>query len=146
MFSAWSAAADLRDEVDEVIALKPAPSGVVFEIISGKADRLDTLVPVLRKESERLRARFPGLSIAIVTHGAEQFALTRENTRRYGQLHSLVEQMATSENIPVHVCGNHASWYDIPPEAFPDYVDVAAVGPAQAQHYVQLGYRLIVVE
>ncbi|NIO41686.1 MAG: hypothetical protein GTO41_16810, partial [Burkholderiales bacterium] len=76
LFSAWSAAADLRDEVDEVMALHAAPSGVVFEIISGEANRLDTLVPVLREESERLRARFPGLSIAIVTHGAEQFALT----------------------------------------------------------------------
>lgn len=142
----WSATADLRDEVEEIIALTEAPSGVVFEIISGEADRLVSLVPRLRKESERLRARFPGLSIAIVTHGAEQFALTADKTDRYGQLHTLVKQMTTADDIPVHVCGTHASWYNIPPEAFPDYVDVAAVGPAQAQQYVELGYRLIVVE
>lgn len=142
----WPAAADLRNEVDEIISLTQAPAGVVFEIISGDTDRLVSLVPRLRQESERLRARFQGLSIAIVTHGAEQFALTIDKTDRYGQLHSLVKQLTTSDDIPVHVCGTHASWYDIPPEAFPDYVDVAAVGPAQARQYVELGYRLIVVE
>ncbi len=146
LFPAWSATADLRGEVDEIISLTQAPSGVVFEIISGDPDRLVTLVPRLRQESERLRARFHGLSIAIVTHGAEQFALTTDKTDRYRQLHSLVKQMTTADDIPVHVCGTHASWYDIPPDAFPDYVDVAAVGPAQAQQYVELGYRLIVVE
>jgi hypothetical protein len=146
LFPLWSAKGDLRDEVDEVISLAQAPPGVVFEIISGDPDRLVTLVPRLRQESERLRARFQGLSIAIVTHGAEQFALTTDKIDRYGQLHSLVKQITTSEDIPVHVCGTHASWYGIPPDAFPDYVDVAAVGPAQAQQYVEVGYRLIVVE
>ncbi len=107
LFPLWSATADLRDEVDEVISLTQAPSGVVFEIISGDPDRLVTLVPTLRQESERLRARFQGLSIAIVTHGAEQFALTTDKADRYRPLHSLVKQMTTADDIPVHVCGTH---------------------------------------
>ena len=47
--------------------------------------------------------------------------------------------------MDVHVCGTHAGWFDVLPEDFPDYVDVAAAGPAQVNDYRALDYVLIVL-
>ncbi len=54
--------------------------------------------------------------------------------------------MTTADDIQVHVCGTHAGWHDIPPQAFPNHLDIATAGPAQTQQYVELGYLLVVVE
>jgi intracellular sulfur oxidation DsrE/DsrF family protein len=90
----------------------------------------------------QLRKKFPELPVAIVTHGKEQFALTTKNAD--SKTHSLVKDLV-SDQIEVHVCGTHASWYNVMPEDFPDYVNVSATGPAQINDYEELGYELIVL-
>jgi len=133
------------DTVEALLAAGEAPAGVVFEVVSGDEDALGELLPVLKSDIERLRARYPDLPVAIVSHGTEQFALTRENRKNASELHAITEELITDKAVDVHVCGSHAGWYDIQPEDFPDYVDVAASGPAQINDYRALGYVLIVL-
>lgn len=133
----------LANSVDEVIAYKEAPPGVVFEIVSNRPDLLKKLLPTLRNDIKRLRGRFPGLPIAIVTHGSEQFSLTKKQSSKYSDVHNTVEKMVVDDNIDVHVCGTYAEWYGITPEDFPAYVDVAPEGPAQINNYTDLDYVLI---
>lgn len=133
----------LGDEVDEIIAGDKAPPGVVFEIVSGDADLLDELLPRMRNKIERLRRRFPGLDIAIVSHGEEQFALTRSNQESEPKLHDLAENLVEEQQVSLHVCGTYAQWHGVEAEEFPGFVDVSATGPAQINDYRALGYILI---
>lgn len=120
------------------------PAGVVFELI-GSIDLWDKRIPELKNDIERLRKKFPDLPIAIVSHGSEQFALTSKNKTRHSEAHSFVNQLVVEDKIDVHVCGTHASWFDVMPEDFPDYVDVSPAGPAQINDYEELGYELVVI-
>lgn len=132
-------------DVATLLQEQQSPAGVVFEIVSDEDDLLKQLLPTLKKDIERLRQRFPGIAIAIVTHGKEQFSLTHENSKKDKVTHSLVKGMVEKNDIDVHVCGTHASWYGVTPEDFPDYVDVSATGPAQINDYEVMGYEVIVL-
>jgi len=129
--------------VEDILKEQQPPSGVVFEIVSGQANLLDTLLPRIKKDINRLRERFPELSIAIVTHGQEQFALTGKNSQNAKTTHNLVKQLVNENEIKVHVCETYASWRGISAEDFPDYIDVSPAGPAQINDYLELDYELI---
>jgi len=131
--------------VDRLLAGQEAPVGVVFEIVSGDDDLLRTLLPELRRDIDRLRARFPDLPIAVVTHGSEQFALLAREREGQPETHALVEELVNSAQVDVHVCGTHAAWEGHAPEEFPDYVDVSPAGPAQINDYLNLGYERILL-
>ena len=131
--------------VDELLLRDEAPDGVVFEIIA-EDDGLDWAVPAINTHVERLRARWPDLEIAVVSHGREQFALTRNEAVAYPEVHEGVRQLVEEDSVPVHVCGTHAGWYGVNPEDFPEYVDVAPAGPAQINDYQALGFELVVLD
>jgi len=121
-----------------------APPGVVIEII-GERELLRTLLPEIAQNIEKLRDRFPGIPVAIVSHGAEQFLMTSANAAKAPETHQLLQSLVKDDAVDIHVCGTHASWFDVMPEDFPDYVDVAPAAPAQIRHYEDLGYELIVL-
>jgi intracellular sulfur oxidation DsrE/DsrF family protein len=133
------------DELPEVLALPKAPPGVVFEIVSGEDQALNWALPEVERQMRRLRARFPQLPIAIVSHGAEQFALTRANRARHRAVHDSVRSLSADPDLEFHVCATHASWRNLDPEDFPDYVNVAAAAPAKINDYRAFGYRVIPV-
>lgn len=137
--------ADSAQEVDALIARDAAPSGVVFEIVQNYETALEWAAPQVKQYAQRLRARFPELHIAVVTHGREQFALLKGNAEKYRGLQSGMRELVKDQNVAVHVCGTHASWYDKQPEDFPDYIDVAPSGPVQIRNYRALGYVLVVL-
>ncbi len=122
------------------------PVGVVFEVIDGEEDALSWALADIRKYAKILKKAFTNINIAVVSHGSEQFALMKKNDKKYASIHKQVKQLVNKDEIPVHVCGTHASWYREDEESFPDYVDVAPVGPAQINDYVNLGYTLVVME
>ena len=131
------------EEIETLLASDEAPAGVIFEIVGGDAATLGKLLSGIRADIERLRERFPGLPVAIVSHGEEQFALTTENRANDPELHAIAEGIVTGEQVDLHVCGTYAGWFGVDPGDFPDYVDVAAAGPAQINDYRALGYVLI---
>ena len=132
-------------DVDELLTRKEAPAGVVFEVVTGSEDYLETGLPRIRRDIERLRARFPKLEFAVVTHGSEQFALLKDERHTFADSHKLTQSLV-ADDVPVHVCGTHASWRNMSEEDFPDYVDVSASGPAQVNDYLALGYELVLVK
>ena len=141
--SSISYAENATQEVEQILNLEQAPEGIVFEIVTGAANSLEWALPQVQSHIKRLRARFPKLEIAVVTHGDEQFSLKTSNDKKYKKIHSLTQQLVQKENIPLHVCGTYAGWKGVSEEEFPDYVDVAAAGPATINDYISLGYTLI---
>lgn len=133
-----------QNEIDRILALPKAPEGVVFEIVSGQGDALVWAIPQVQQFATHLRARFPGLSIAVVSHGSEQFALTEANRARYPGVHKGVRQIR-QQGINVQVCGTHAGWRQLGPEDFPDYVGVVSAAPSAIEKYREFGYQRVVL-
>ena len=131
--------------VEGILARQQPPDGVVFEIIEGSKKDLDWAIPRIREDTKRLRAKFPDLPIAVVSHGREEFGLTREEAEKRPEVHHMVRELSDNLDVPVHVCAIHASWYDVSPEDFPDYIEVSESGPAQINDYIALGYVLVIV-
>ena len=143
VFSQVTIAQSASEQTEKIISRQQAPTGVVFEIVTGATNSLKWALPQTQRLIKKLRARFPKLEIAVVTHGDEQFALKKSNNKKFKEVHSLTQQLVEDENVPVHVCGTYASWKNVGEEEFLDYVDVTAAGPATINDYVALGYDLI---
>ncbi len=135
--------ADSAEEVEEILSRQEAPTGIVFEVVTGTNNSLKWALPEIQDYIKEIRTRFPDIDIAIVTHGDEQFALKTSNNKKYKKVHSLTQQLVQKNNIQLHVCGTYAAMKNVEEEEFPDYVDVTAAGPATINDYVSLGYILI---
>jgi intracellular sulfur oxidation DsrE/DsrF family protein len=134
------------DQVARLLAGDQAPAGVVFEVVEGSDEALAWALPRIASQIRRLRERFPDLDVAVVSHGAEQFALQHRYREEFAAIHAAVDGLIADSGAQVHVCGAHAGWYGVGPEDFIDSVDVAPSGPAQINQYVELGYERIVVQ
>ena len=141
-----ASAMDDQKEVDYILKMDTPPFGVVFEVIEGDVDALKWAIPQVNKFAKQLRAKFPDIAIAVVTHGKEQFGLVKATEKENKQLHSEVKSLVQNQDIPVHVCGTHASWYGKGEKDFPDYVDVTPAGPTQIANYEDMGYEKIVMD
>lgn len=131
--------------LERLLESPAAPAGVVFEIVDRDPQALELALPWVRQAAERLEERFPGLPMALVTHGQEMFALQEKDKERNAALHAQAQRLKQDQGIPVHVCETFAGWKGVAPEAFPSYVDVAPSGPAQVNNYLALDYRRLLV-
>jgi len=138
-----NACANPQSEIQALINQSEAPFGVVFEIASYSDTALQSAIPKIIKYSELLRQRFPKLSIAVVSHGNEQFSLTTKNKSVYKNVHNQVKLLGEDLDIPVHICATYAEMKGVAESEFPDYINVAASGPSQIANYRELGYILI---
>lgn len=133
-----------RYTVADILTMDEAPTGVVFEVVSGRDDYLQTALENFNTYQQQLKERFPEIELAIVSHGLEQFALTTTNQPTYDSIHGLVKRI-TASDVPVTVCGNHARMRGVAATEFPDYVEVAARGPAAVAAYQDQGYLLVML-
>ena len=131
--------------IDPVLQAEHAPAGVVFEIATGKSDSLNWALPQVKTYIAQLRKRFPNLPIAVVTHGREMFALQNSQADAAAPTHSLTQQLV-KDGVALHVCGTYATRKGLSEEDFPEYVNVAAAGPAQINDYVAVGYLRIQIK
>ncbi len=138
-----SASASTDSEIQAILNQAEAPPGVVFEVVSLFEGALKSVIPKIAGYSSALRKRFPEISIAVVSHGNEQFALTKNNKEQYNKLHKQVKKLSMEDDIPVHICATYAERKNVAESAFPDYINVAASGPSQIANYRELGYLLI---
>jgi intracellular sulfur oxidation DsrE/DsrF family protein len=131
--------------VNRLLQAQEAPDGVVFEISSWDKNSWQWAAPLISSLHRQLKARFPALDVAIVSHGGEQFQLTRqrqaEQPQAIAQLAELVDQ-----GVNLHVCGTHSSWRNIDPSEYIEIVDVAGSAPAQINDYIKLGYQHILIQ
>jgi intracellular sulfur oxidation DsrE/DsrF family protein len=131
--------------LDALLARPVAPPGVVFEIVDRDPGALEVALPWVKQAAQRLKARHPGLPMALVTHGQEMFALQTGQRAGNPTIHQLAESLSRDDGIPVHVCETHAGWRGLAAEDFPAYVDVAPSGPSQIRNYEALDYVRLVV-
>ena len=131
--------------LDALLKRQVAPPGVVFEIVDRDPDALNVALPWVKQAAQRLKARFPGMPMALVTHGQEMFALQTGKRADNPAAHKIVESLSRDEGIPVHVCETYAGRRGLAVEDFPAYVDVAPEGPAQIRNYEALDYVRMVV-
>ncbi|ODU35166.1 MAG: hypothetical protein ABS92_15680 [Thiobacillus sp. SCN 63-374] len=141
---AWLPAASAAS-LDALLARTAPPPGVVFEIVDRDPQALDHALPWVQRAAQQLKARFPGMPMALVTHGQEMFALQTAQREGNATAHRLAESLVRDEGISLHVCETYAGWRGVAPEDFPAYVDVAPAGPAQIRNYEALDYVRLVV-
>jgi len=141
-----ASATDDQKEIDYILKMQTPPLGVVFEILEGDVDALKWAIPHVTELSKQLRQKFPDIAIAVVSHGKEQFGLVKTAEKENKELQTQVKSLVQNQDIPVHVCGTHASWYGKGEKDFPDYVDVTPAGPTQIANYEDMGYEKIVID
>lgn len=131
--------------IEDLLAADQRLEGVVFEIIAWQDDTWEWAAPLLRRYVQRLRAKHPGMEMALVSHGAELFDLTqRAGLQQQKPIRELSRLAA--EGLEIHVCGEYAAWKRLGPKDFLDFVDVAASGSAQLAAYLELGFAHIRLE
>lgn len=134
-----------KNDIAQIMAKNEAPDGVVFEVIGSDGEYLENALIKIQAYKKQLQKKFPKLDIAVVSHGAEQFSLSKNNASKFKKSHDKVKRLVASD-VPVYICETHASWRDVSAEDFPDYITVAAQGPAQIKQYQELGYILVVID
>ena len=130
--------------LDELLARPVAPPGVVFEIVDRDPRALEVALPWVKQASQRLKARFPTVPMALVTHGQEMFSLQTTGRANNPATHQIAESLSR-EGIPVHVCETYAGRRGVAVENFPTYINVAPAGPTQIHNYEALDYVRLVV-
>lgn len=128
-----------QEAVDSIVNGKQAPFGVVFEVVESDSKALQWAIPAISHYVKQLRERFPDLGIAVVSHGREEFGLMKARRNQLPAVHSAVQSLV-ADDVPVQVCGTHASWRGKTAEDFPDYVSVVPAGPAEIRNYEDMGY------
>lgn len=139
------AQASNQDDINDILAMEQSPIGVVFEVVEGDSDALEWAIPAINKYVSQLRKRFPDIGLAVVSHGSEQFGLMKSKQKEKAEVHKTVQSLVAND-VPVVVCGTHASWRGKKASDFPDYVEVAPAGPTEIRNYEEMGYQLIVLE
>jgi intracellular sulfur oxidation DsrE/DsrF family protein len=145
LMSQLSAAEPDKTRLQQMLSAAQAPDGVVFEIMAWEDNSWDWAVPMLRHYVDQLRAKYPGLDMALISHGAELFDLRRGAAL---QDRSAIRQLAVlgEQGVAVHVCGEYAKWKRLGPRDFLEFVDVADSGSAQLANYIELGFEHIKLE
>ena len=131
--------------LEDLLARPASPPGVVFEIVDRDPGALEVALPWVKQAAQRLKARHPGLPMALVTHGQEMFALQTGQRAGNPVIHRIAQSLSRDDGIPVHVCETYAGWRGLAAEDFPAYVDVAPAGPTQIRNYEALDYVRLVV-
>lgn len=131
--------------LDALLSSKTAPPGVVFEIVDRDPKALELALPWVKQAAQRLKARFPNVPMALVTHGQEMFALQTKKRANNQAVHQIAQSLSRDDGIQVHICETYANRRGLATEDFPAYVDVAPEGPAQIRNYEALDYVRLVV-
>lgn len=144
-FFSFAVAASDKQEVDKILTLEEAPVGVLFELIGSENGKyLPEGLKKVEAYKSQLEQKFQDIKVAVVTHGAEQFELTKDNAAKQSKTHDLVKRI-TGENVPVHVCSNHASWRGKTEKDFPSYVLATSGAGSQMQEYQDQGYIKVTI-
>ncbi len=134
-----------HDAVDRLLTANRDPDGVVFELMAWEDNTWDWASPMIAAFTRQLRQKYPGIDIAIVSHGAELFDLALNRNNAAQPAIKMLETLS-DQNIAIYVCGNYASFKGLGVDDFLPFVDVAPSGPAQLEDYLKLGFEPVLLE
>lgn len=132
-------------KVEQLIAQDLQPDGVVFELMSWEDNSWNWAVPMLDRFISRLQQKFPGLDVALVSHGAEMFDLSISANKKDDPAIKQLEDLH-SNGLEVHVSADYAKYKRMDANSFLDFVDVPDSSDAQLENYQQLGFVRIRLE
>ena len=132
-------------DIDRMLQSGQEPDGVVIELISWDDQTWNWAAPMITDLRRQLQQRFPAIEVAVVSHGGEQFQLTKESAQEQPEAIAQLS-LLSDEGVSLHVCGTHSSWKDVPDTAYIDIVDVSPSGPAQINDYIKLGFQHILLQ
>jgi len=131
--------------VNKILQSTEEPAGVVFELVSWDENTWQWASPMINGLTNQLKTKFPEIDIAVVSHGAEQFQLTKDKQHKQAEVIAQLSELVEA-GVDLHVCGAHSFWRDVPNSAYIDIADVAPSGPAQINDYVKLGYEHVLLQ
>jgi intracellular sulfur oxidation DsrE/DsrF family protein len=137
---------DPHPEVAQLMAGDRTPFGVVFDIETLDAQALPGLADYVSRQIGHLQARFPNADIAVISHGAEEQALSKQAAEDETDLHSTFSQLVNDQGVSVHVCGAVAGLKGLEASDFPEFVTFSPSGMAQLNDYKALGYDVITIQ
>lgn len=132
------------DEISYILNSNPAPSGVVFEMLTHEESSWPVALTYIQKSAERLRTKFPDMPVVIVSHGMEEFALVKSSDVANVKVQKKVQSLLKN-NIKVEVCGTFAEWNGYESKDFPEYITVVDQAPVSIDFYEQDGFEVIVI-
>ncbi len=145
LVTSLSQAAEFNDaRINRLLNAEQAPDGVVFELISWDDKTWQWAAPMITDLRRQLQQKFPGIDVAVVSHGGEQFQLTKTAAAQQPQAIAQLQSL-TDDGVNLHVCGTHSYWNDVDESAYLDMVSVSPSGPAQVSDYIKLGYTHILL-
>jgi intracellular sulfur oxidation DsrE/DsrF family protein len=147
MLSTFSTAQEQfrHSSVDTLISNNVEPEGVVFEILEWRDNTWKWASPMIKSLRNQLQNKYPELEIAIVSHGDEQFELTKNRESQQPQAINILNDMVMN-GVSLHVCGVNSGWNNVGDDEYIDIVDVAVSGPAKINDYIMLGYEHILIQ
>ncbi len=133
-------------EIERILAADKAPAGVLFNVLEYDEDALEWLAPRIEHYISLLRKGYPELSIVIVSHGDEIFALREQEIWLYREVHQRIQRLVEELDVTFHVCGAYARANGIDESEFPQYIDVVPLATTQIKDYRELDFKVVTIE
>lgn len=133
-----------QPQLQTLIDSAEAPDGVVIELLAWDEQTWTWAAPLITEFRKQLLAKHPDTDVAVVSHGGEQFQLTKKAAETQPEAIDQLQSL-TAAGVNLHVCGVHSGWQDVPEDAYLDIVDVSPSGPAQINDYIKLGYKQVLL-
>jgi len=133
-------------QIEDILILKEEPPGVVFELIESTHYAWTWAAPKIRSYVSQLKEKFPNIDLAIVSHGREQFSLTKKSASSIIEEISILKDMNKKDSVDISVCGTHSQWLNVSRENYLPFINVAESGPALINDYKNLGFIVVLLE
>lgn len=134
-----------QDLIDALLS-KEQPEAIVFLVMEYDEEALTWVLPRVLHYTRKLRQRWAGLEIIILSHGDEMVALQTEYQDLYPVIHQQVKELISEYELSFQVCGTYARMSDISESQFPSYIDVVPFAPAEIENYRIMGYQMLHLE
>jgi intracellular sulfur oxidation DsrE/DsrF family protein len=134
-----------QSEIDEIRTAQK-PEGVLFLVMEQDEEAFQWVLPRAIHYIRQLREKWGDLTIVMLSHGEEMFALKTEYQPLYEKLHRDVLMLVSEYDVLFQVCGSYASFSDVAPSDFPDYIDVVPFAPAEIENYRLMEFKIVNLE
>jgi intracellular sulfur oxidation DsrE/DsrF family protein len=121
--------------------------GVVIEIIDWSSN-WNNLITLVKPIVDQLKQVSESIDIVIVSHGSEQFELTKKNLSLESKKSntfltplSQLEILANTNKITISVCGAHSRMQSFDNDKYAPFIKITDSGPALINDYLNLDYH-----